>query len=353
MSALAAVVDQITSSGTPVRPRGTGSRPDWGGPDVVPVSDVDTTGLDRIVAHNPGDFTAVLEAGVPLASAQAVFAREGQWLALDPDPGGTIGGLFATADSGPVRHRYGGPRDLVIGATVVLSDGTVASSGGTVIKNVAGYDLGKLFTGSRGTLGLIASVAVRLHPLPVRTATVVATTDDAAALGRAAVTLAGTPIEALSLDARWGDGTGTLLARFGGVAAGEQARRVGPLVGLSTVDIQDDDEELWRRQRAGQRSADAVVLKVSHRLTDLPLLCAQGFPLVSRAGLGLSWLTVDPASVARVRAALAPRHCVALDGAARVDNPPLADPALVALSTRVKARFDPARRFRPGAFGGL
>src|SRR5262249_52930554 len=198
-----------------------------------------------------GDFTAVLEAGVPLAAAQEAFAKEGQWLALDPREGGTIGGLFATADSGPARHRYGAPRDLIIGATVILSDGTVATSGGRVIKNVAGYDLGKLFTGSRGTLGLIASVAVRLHPLPARTATISAATDDPDSLGRAAVALAGQPIEALCLDAWWRDGAGGLLVRFGGTAAVEQAARVAKLVtGLSTVETIVDDEARWAEQRA-------------------------------------------------------------------------------------------------------
>ena len=104
----------------------------------------------------------MLDAGVRLADAQAAFAAEGQMLALDPPDGGaTVGGIVATADSGPLRHRYGSVRDLVVGMTVALSDGTVAKSGGKVIKNVAGYDLAKLFSGSFGTLGLIASVAVR------------------------------------------------------------------------------------------------------------------------------------------------------------------------------------------------
>ena len=92
---------------------------------------------------------------------------------------------MATADCGPLRHRYGGVRDLVVGATVVLSDGTIAKSGGKVIKNVAGYDLAKLFAGSFGTLGLIATVSVRLHPLPTKTATVAHAFDDPDALLRA------------------------------------------------------------------------------------------------------------------------------------------------------------------------
>ena len=134
-----------------------------------------TTALDQIVEHNAGDLTATLQAGVPLAVAQRTFAAAGQMLALDPPLGGvrwarfrrrpTIGGVVATGDSGPLRHRYGAPRDLVIGTTVALSDGTIAQAGGKVIKNVAGYDLAKLFSGSFGTLGLILSVNVRLHPL--------------------------------------------------------------------------------------------------------------------------------------------------------------------------------------------
>src|SRR5215217_6871369 len=125
--------------------------------------DLETASLDAIAEHNVGDFTAVVGAGVRLADAQAAFAAENQMLALDPPlgaaDGATVGGMIATADSGPLRHRYGGVRDLVVGMTVILSDGTVAKSGGKVIKNVAGYDLAKLFTGSYGTLGLIATVA--------------------------------------------------------------------------------------------------------------------------------------------------------------------------------------------------
>ena len=359
-----ALLRDLGAAGTPVTPRGTGSRAGWGGPDVVAAEPLSTGGLDRIVEYHPADLTAVLQAGVTVAEAQEVFAREGQWLALDAaDPQGTVGGLFATADSGPSRQRFGGPRDLIIGATVVLSDGTVASSGGRVIKNVAGYDLGKLFTGSRGTLGLIASVAVRLHPRPARTATVTAATDDAAALGAAAVALAGRPLDALGLDAWWRGGGGGLLVRFGGVAADDQARRTAALLAsLSAVTVHADDQELWHRQRAGQRSADSAVLKVSGRLTDLPAVIAvavaQGASVVSRAGLGLSWLSFHagadlPARVDAARRALAPRTCVVLDGAHLVAPGVLTDPALVTLTGRVKARFDPARVFRPGAFGGI
>ena len=172
-----------------VRPRGGGTKLGWGRVSDAAAADFDTRRLNRILEHNEGDFTAVLEAGVPLVEAQAAFGAAGQMLALDPPLGAgdaaTIGGVMATNDSGPLRHRFGGVRDLVVGVTVVLSDGAIAKSGGKVIKNVAGYDLAKLFTGSFGTLGLIASVAVRLHPAPARTASLTARSDDPGALARA------------------------------------------------------------------------------------------------------------------------------------------------------------------------
>ena len=150
--------------GRAVRVRGGGTKSGWGWGGEPVEREVVTGGLARVTEHNEGDFTSILEAGVPLARAQTAFAAGSQMLALDPPLGAadaaTIGGVLATADSGPLRHRYGTLRDLVVGVTVALSDGSLAKAGGKVIKNVAGYDLGKLFHGSFGTLGLVVSVAV-------------------------------------------------------------------------------------------------------------------------------------------------------------------------------------------------
>ena len=137
-----------------------------------------TRALDRLLEHEPGDLTCIVEAGMRLSALQRLLAPHRQLLALDPPGDPTIGACLAGDLSGPRRHRYGAMRDLVIGVTVVLADGTVASSGGKVVKNVAGYDLAKLFSGSRGRLGLIARVALRLHPVPEEEATVVVETDD-------------------------------------------------------------------------------------------------------------------------------------------------------------------------------
>jgi glycolate oxidase FAD binding subunit len=130
--------------------------------------------MDAVVEHAAGDLVARLQAGARMGEVAAVLAGAGQEIALDVPPGATAGGIVASGLAGPRRLRYGSPRDLLIGITIVRADGTVARSGGKVVKNVAGYDLGKLFAGSAGTLGLITEVTFRLHPLPAARAFVTA-----------------------------------------------------------------------------------------------------------------------------------------------------------------------------------
>ena len=365
LEAFAKRIREHGTAGQAVRPVGGGTKLGWGSPGPEGAVDLETGGLDQIAEHNVGDFTAVLGAGVRLADARAAFAAEGQMLALDPPlgaaDGATVGGMIATADSGPLRHRYGGVRDLVVGMTVILSDGTVSKSGGKVIKNVAGYDIAKVFAGSYGTLGLIASVAVRLHPLAGRTATAIGTSEDPERLATAAAALAALPLEADSLDVGWDGDRGQLLVRFGGAAAEHQAEtateRMRPL-GLTDARAETDDDEIWDRQRGMQRSRDGIVLKVSGRPTDLEAVIAaaraQRGTVVSRAALGLSWLALpDGADVAAVREALHPRPVAVLDGAAKTgDAWPAPPEGTLAVMARLKERFDPARIFRPGAFVG-
>ena len=366
---MAAAVRDHGAAGRTVRPRGGGTKLGWGGSAgahgaPAPV-DLDTRGLNRVIEHNEGDFTAVVEAGMPLLAAQAAFGRAGQMLAIDPPLGdgeaATIGGMIATNDTGPMRHRYGGMRDLVLGMTVVLSDGSISKSGGKVIKNVAGYDLAKLFTGSFGTLGIVARVAVRLHPALPATATVVGESDDPDRITAAAAALARLPLEADCLDVAWAKGSGRMLVRFAGAAAEERGRTVaGRLTGLEGVKIITDDAELWAHQRASQRARSGVgaMVKVSSRPMDLAIILraadAIGGSVTSRAGLGLSWIALpDATGCDALRKALAPRACTVLDGGDRVAAPwPAVDPGALAVMQRIKARFDPHRTFRPGAFVG-
>lgn len=142
--------------------------------------DVTADGLNRILEHDPGDLTCTVEAGLRLSDLQAALAAAGQRLSLDPPGDPTVGALLAANLSGPLRHRFGTPRDLVLGATLVLGDGTIASSGGKVVKNVAGYDLARLVCGSEGRLAFVARASFRLHPLPMATRTLVVESDDAA-----------------------------------------------------------------------------------------------------------------------------------------------------------------------------
>jgi glycolate oxidase FAD binding subunit len=366
-----------SGEGRSVRFRGGGTKLGWGAVDGEPDVELVATRLDRILEHNAGDLTAVLEAGAPLAAVQEAFATAGQMLALDPPlaqsmdgaPDATIGGVLAAGDTGPLRHRYGASRDLVVGMTVALSDGTVARSGGKVIKNVAGYDLAKLLTGSFGTLGLIVEVVVRLHPLPKRRVTTVGESGHASAIQRAALVVGHAPLELESLDASWSDGTGRLLARSAGAAPEPRAQDAARLMrdaGLRTSVVEDDDP-LWAEQRAGQRSSEGLAVRVSALPADLALVFetaanGEGWSVVGRAGLGVFWVTAPPdrgdlvGAVDDLRRALAPRACAVLDAPPGL-GPGLdvwgpTDPGAAALMRRIKDRFDPTGTCSPGRFVG-
>ncbi len=131
-----------------------------------------------MLEHEAGDLTCTVEAGIRLSALREALAEKGQRLSLDPPGDPTVGACLAQRLSGPLSHRFGTPRDLVLGVTLVLGDGTIASSGGKVVKNVAGYDLGKLVCGSDGKLALIARVSLRLHPLPLASGTLVVHRDN-------------------------------------------------------------------------------------------------------------------------------------------------------------------------------
>src|SRR5436190_3977445 len=238
-----------SSGGLAVRFRGGGTKARWG--NVVPEPDMEivTKGLGRIVEHNPGDLTAVLEAGVTVAEAQRVFAEAGQMLAVGPfRPNATIGGVVATADYGSLRHRFGSIRDQLLGMTVVLSDGTVGKSGGKVIKNVAGYDLAKLFAGSFGTLGMITEVSVRLHPKPVDPRRLVARTNEPDQLQRAVLALAHQPLELDSVDLWWFYGASHVVLGWCGVRPDVTEERVRTLFagqGFAPDSIGSDVPSTW------------------------------------------------------------------------------------------------------------
>jgi glycolate oxidase FAD binding subunit len=343
---------------------GAGTKLGWGRPVPAPDLELSTSELDQIVEHNEGDLTAILQAGVPLARAQEKFAEANQMLALDPPDGGaTIGGVVATGDSGPLRHRYGAARDLVLGVAVALPDGTVARAGGKVIKNVAGYDLAKLFAGSFGTLGAIVEVAVRLHPMRP-TASAEGHGEDPGAVARAASALAHSRLEAQALDIAWRGGRGGVLVRFAGAEAkpqAEAARRELERAGLESS-VMHDDASAWEAQRAAQRGELVVrVATLQTRLGDV-LRAAEklGAGVVGRGALGICWVSLPADSgadgVRALREELAPSACVLLDAPepvrAEVDPWGLQGSGALDLMRRTKARFDPKGVCSPGVFAG-
>src|SRR5208282_5204895 len=182
-----ALMRAAASAGLAVVPRGAGTGLSWGAPPVRCDLVVDLRSMDQVIEHAAGDLVARVQAGATIGQLATVLASAGQQLALDAPEDATVGGVVATGTAGPRRFRYGAPRDLLIGLTVVRADGVIAHSGGKVVKNVAGYDLGKLFSGSQGTLGLITEATFRLHPRPAAVAWVIA---DYGPSGRAGVAAA-------------------------------------------------------------------------------------------------------------------------------------------------------------------
>jgi glycolate oxidase FAD binding subunit len=190
---VAQIVALANQQGLTVLTRGGGSRINLGGiPEQFDIL-LETTKLTHLLEHEAPDLTCHVEAGITLAALQAQLATKGQWLALDPPDAqqATIGGILASNASGPKRLRYGTARDIVIGLHVVQASGEVARSGGRVVKNVAGYDLNKLYVGSLGTLGIIVEANFKLQPLPDNERTLILTFSSAADAMQTVIALQG------------------------------------------------------------------------------------------------------------------------------------------------------------------
>ncbi len=209
-----------------------------------------TEGLDRILEHEAGDLTCTVEAGIRLSTLTAALAKHGQRLSLDPPGNPTVGGLLATNVSGPLRHRFGAPRDLVLGVTLVLADGTISSAGGKVVKNVAGYDLARLVCGSRGTLALVGRASFRLHPLPRASRTLLVETEDTAG---AAARLLRSQLQPSALDVLH-PGRVAILFEGSRRAVDDQFASARQLVGGDEADA-----DVWRESRERQGAAKGRV----------------------------------------------------------------------------------------------
>jgi glycolate oxidase FAD binding subunit len=318
--------------------RGHGTKLDWGPPPRSLDLIVDTRRLAGVVEHAAGDLITIVRAGTPLADLDL----GDQQLALDGPAGATIGGTVAAGTSGPRRMFYGTARDLLIGITVVRADGVVARSGGKVVKNVAGYDLGKLFHGSYGTLGLITECAFRLHPRPAAALFVRATKVTAAPVLDAQVAPA-----AIEVDSATGETAVLLEGTPEGVD--ERAAKLAKLLG---GEVTAEAPAWWGRPPEGP-----ILVKLGVPISRVPDLLSDGAAIRGSAGAGVLYAAVD--DITGVEALRA--HCVRLEGHAVVlAAPPGVREILdmwgptpgLALMRRIKDQFDPGHRFAPGRFVG-
>lgn len=393
---LAEALAAADRDGQAVTPWGGGTQQRLGKPPERYDVAVRTTRLDRVLQYAPNDMTVRVEGGITLGELQATVGRQGQYVAIDaplPDQA-TVGGILAAAGSGPRRLGYGERRDQVIGIGVAHPDGAITHSGGSVVKNVTGYDMGKLHIGSLGTLGVIVEATFRLRPFPAQTGTVVARFDSRDAALRAISAVRLSPLQPLALDllsrAAGEDGGETLwtvAVEFGGVGSAV-VRELKDARGLladgepSTLDG-DDAAGFWANVRDFGRSADDphIILRAAVLPTKLgqvlDALAAAGAAAeapapttISRAGNGMvfaHWpdedLVGNPLRWAGLVADLR-RRVARLGGSLVVEDAPpeLAEAADVwgptadnfPIMQRLKREFDPHHVLNPGRFvGGL
>jgi glycolate oxidase FAD binding subunit len=380
------VIQKAAKNNWRVLPCGSGSKLGWGAlanqVDLV----VSTERLNRIIEHAVGDLTVTVEAGVKLADLQAILQKVGQFLPLEPayPQDATLGGIVATADSGALRHRYGGIRDMLLGISFIRSDGESAKAGGRVVKNVAGYDLMKLFSGSYGTLGVISEMTFRVYPIPQASATVVLTGEPEAVADATKILLGSaltpTAVELLStkLVSQLGFAQGNgLMVRFQSVTESvkEQSSRllsIGQKLGLQGAIYFDDELQLWQSLPAQiwntlQKPVITCKIGVSpsaavSTLTHLDRLSStQGIGLI-HAGSGLGLLQLDGLTVTAQTIMEMRQYCESKNGFLTILEAPATikkqldvwgyNGNALELMRQIKQQFDPKNLLSPNRFVG-
>ncbi len=378
------VMKLASREGLAVSPRGGGTKMGLGNPPREVDLILSTARMDGIIEHAPGDQIVRVQAGLKLQDLQESLAESDQMLGVDPpEEGATIGGIVAANSSGPRRLRYGTLRDLIIGIRVVLADGTVAKAGGKVVKNVAGYDLSKLFTGSLGTLGVIAEANFRLHPIRETARTVLVRVDDPEKIAGVAQDLTHSSFSQFVLDAlemRWERESGAVVALFEGIepAVEAQASTAAEVLrshGEVHVLGKDDGEAFWEDFARRPWAEGDVGLKVGAPPADLSAVFDSVLGAASRAGAeasisghagtGVTFVGLSGGEDRLVEVVEEIREIrVRRGGSVVVQEAPLAvkerldvwGPVgdYLGLTRRVKEKFDPGYTMNPGRFlGGI
>ena len=359
--------------------RGSGTKMSLGNPpgnlDLI----LSTARMNEIIEHTPGDQVVRVQAGLLLQDLQEQLAGADQMLAIDsPERGATIGGMVAANSSGPRRFQYGTIRDLIIGITVVLPDGTVAKAGGKVVKNVAGYDLSKLFTGSLGTLGIIATCNFRLHPRPEASRTVAVELNDALSAGKAAQAAMHAQIVASAVELHWSDEEKLLTVLIEGIPPGVEAqaetvsfllKEFGEVRTLSDEEVED----LGPLDPPGGGDEE-VAIKIAHPPAELTGVLDSTLGATERkgvtpritghAGTGVTYVALSGGDEeARVQVVEELREIWVRRGGSVIVRkaPPSAKERLdvwgpagdyLGLLRRIKDKFDPREVLNPGRFVG-
>jgi len=355
-----------------VTPRGGGTKLAWGNL-VTPQVVLDTRRLSGVREHSWQDLTATVGAGTSWAAMRKALAEHSQRVALDPlfRTPATVGGIIATNDSGALRMRYGSLRDLVIGMTIVLADGTIARSGGKVVKNVAGYDLPKLLTGSYGTLAIITEVTFRLHPVHPQSETWTIHSEDVHSLGSLQQKLFTAAMSIESLQMRNEDVGFALDVRFASLpeVLREHEQRLRELCGSLAFSTSPND--VWLAREGLFDNPEATILKVTALPSKISAIM-KGFQSLSATGIS-TVCVADAVGIITVALTATPaQNCAIIDDLRarlrgdggivvilRAGNnlPDDVDrwggsPPAIEVMRAVKREFDPARLLNPGKFVG-
>jgi glycolate oxidase FAD binding subunit len=365
------------AAGLTVVVRGRGTKTAWGRPPERADLVVDMSRMSAVLDHAAGDLIVDTQAGALLADVQQTVGTAGQRLALDETvPGSSVGGVLATNSSGPGRVGVGTARDLLIGCTVVRADGVVAKAGGRVVKNVAGYDLGKLLIGSFGTLAVLTEAVFRLHPVPPAQRWVTAPFGTAEDAGRLVQAVVHAQVVPSAVEVEWrADGAGTVGVLLGGTAAGVESRTgtTRQLLGAG-AEAAEEPPPGWGALPWREAAERGTGLKLTCALSGLSAVLDAarraatdaGVPLTLRGsgGAGVLYGALPADAPVEAVASVVDRTravCGEHGGALVVVEAPAAVrdavdvwgpvPA-IDLMRRVKDQFDPERRLAPGRFVG-
>ncbi len=389
---LSKVMALAAENGWRLLPMGQGSKLSWGGLaeqiDVV----ISTARLNQVVKHAVGDYTVTVEPGLRVAELKQLLAEHKQFLAIDPAfaARATVGGVVATADTGSLRQRYGGLRDMLIGVQFARYDGQLAKAGGRVVKNVAGYDLMKLMTGAYGSLGIVSELTFRLYPVQAASRSLILSGETAAIeRAAAAIRLSGLTPVALdilsaslmnSLDRQTSLG---LVARFQGIPAGveeqiERLQKIATAHGLICQPLNHEADQSFWRQLGDVLQSDTLICKVGMRpsailamLTLLEAVMPSGLAKLQGSS-GLGWVqlaSADDATEQQVDELVnglekLRSHCQANGGFLTLLQAPKAlkqkievwgySGNALSVMSALKQKFDPYQLLNPGRFvGGL